>query len=501
MHLLLLFLLSVPTTSKAGTDAQFPPSEKCASCHSRIPARTGTASVGQVALWRGSMMAHSSQDAFWKAKVQEEISLTPSAAIAIEDKCLRCHAPSEQYPLRAKGGMRIRDLHADEEGVTCTVCHQISAGNLATPASFTGGFEINQDSEIYGPHEDPFRMPMLHHTGLIATASQHILQSALCGTCHTVITPTLDRDGRVVGELVEQAPFLEWLSSDYSRSGRSCQSCHLPVLRERSGATDAQYIAHRPPGGWFPPTRPRSPFGLHFFAGGNAQMLRLLSRSDRDNESALHATADRAEKNLRSALALRATAGVETRMLRVTVDVLNRTGHKLPTGFPSRRIWLHVTAFSADGRRIFESGGLDGQTGRLIADQFQPHRAVISKPEQVLIYQAVMADREDRPTSSLLRGASYLKDNRLLPVGFDAGSEPRVRPAGVSTDEGFRPGFHRVLYEIPIARAIVPKLVQIEALYQSVDPAYIPEGSFSTLSAATAAIKMATVELSLIPQN
>jgi len=188
-------------------------------------------------------------------------------------------------------------------------------------------------------------------------------------------------------------------------------------------------------------------------------------------------------------------------MLRVTVDVLNRTGHKLPTGFPSRRIWLHVTAFSADGRRIFESGGLDGQTGRLIADQFQPHRAVISKPEQVLIYQAVMADREDRPTSSLLRGASYLKDNRLLPAGFDAGSEPRVRPAGVSTDEGFRPGFHRVLYEIPIARAIVPKLVQIEALYQSVDPAYIPEGSFSTLSAATAAIKMATVELSLIPQN
>ena len=112
------------------------------------------------------MMAHSSRDPFWKAKVRDEAALTPAAKAVIEDKCLRCHAPTQQYLVRNDGGMSLRDLEPEGDGVACSVCHQVSRLNLGSPASFTGGFEINRDAEIYGPHKNPFRMPMQHHTGL-----------------------------------------------------------------------------------------------------------------------------------------------------------------------------------------------------------------------------------------------------------------------------------------------------------------------------------------------
>ena len=127
------------------------------------------------------------------------------------------------------------------------------------------------EEKIFGPHANPFSMPMLHHTGYEPVESRHVLDSALCGTCHTVITPTLDRAGNPAGEFVEQAPYLEWLAGSYSDEGRTCQSCHMPLLRNGKGQLEASYIAHRPPGGPFPPTSPRTPFGRHSFSGGNVR--------------------------------------------------------------------------------------------------------------------------------------------------------------------------------------------------------------------------------------
>ena len=149
--------------------------------------------------------------------------------------------------------------------------------------------------------------------------------------------------------MLEQAPYLEWLASDYPKAGTTCQQCHVPALRDASGAPAAQYIAHMPPGRWFPPTRPRTPFGLHFFAGGNSPMLNLLAGTEPENEAALRRVAGKAEENVRSALGLTASAVMEDGRITLNVEVRNRTGHKLPTGFPSRRIWLHVEALTADG--------------------------------------------------------------------------------------------------------------------------------------------------------
>ncbi len=47
------------------------------------------------------------------------------------------------------------------------------------------------------------------------------------------------------------------------------------------------------------------------------------------------------------------------RELHIDVLVENLTGHKLPTAYPSRRVWLHVAIHDRNGLTVFESGALN----------------------------------------------------------------------------------------------------------------------------------------------
>lgn len=408
---LLIFLLSA--AGMGAQDATHLESGDCKMCHTRI--RTPTA--GQHALWSNSMMSRSGADPYWKLRVDRERELLPGARAVIDEKCFRCHAPTSK-DLGAEAGAR--------EGVTCTVCHRITDQGFGTAASFTGGFHFNPKKEIAGPHERPFQMPMLMHTTMAPVASEHVLRPELCATCHTVITPILDAQGRSHGEFYEQTPYLEWRASDGGATGLTCQQCHMPALEE------AEYIAHRPPGGPFPPTRPRQPFARHEFTGGNVQ---VLERTGGD------AAATR--QRLESALALAAEATREGGATVLRVEVRNLTGHKLPTGFPGRRLWLRVTAWDAGGRESFSSGGAG-------TDFRQPHRDWISSPSEAMIWEARMQG------PSLLLDAAWEKDNRILPAGFDAArvqiagiDASRISAVGVQGDGDFRPGSDRVRYRLP----------------------------------------------------
>lgn len=434
-------------------------------CHANIPEPAGKANVAPYALWLGSMKANSAHDPYWKAKVREEVTLNPTAEAVIEDKCLSCHAPVQQYGYRGRPSrMRLADLDdAGRDGVTCAVCHQITATGLGRKASFTAGFVIGEDEKIFGPHAKPFTMPMLHHTGYTPVESKHVLESALCGSCHTVITPTLDANGTVSGEFVEQAPYLEWLASAYAREGRTCQSCHMPQL----GAPN--YIAHRPPGGPFPPTSPRSPFGRHSFAGANVRGAAMLATLFPDRSEDFEQAAARATDMLSKAVELKPAARRRDGRLEVDVEVRNLAGHKLPTAYPSRRLWLHLKASDAQGRVVFESGASDEAVGD------EPHRSRIVSASQTMVYEAEHADLGGQRTHSLLRAAKYLKDNRILPRGFvsqtklpDGMPSALIAPVGTGGDPDFLPGSDRVVYEIPVSAV----RIEVEALYQSIKPAH-----------------------------
>ncbi len=458
----------------------------CAVCHLELPppeaAKLEDRSVGPSAMWPGSMMAHSARDPYWKAKVSSETANLPGLAEIIEDTCLSCHAPMQQYDQRVKGNrLRMDELgRVGEQGVGCTVCHQITSKGLGTKASFEARFEVNSRRENYGPHANPFAHPMVMHSGYTPVESAHVAESELCATCHTVITPMVDAKGQVVGEFVEQAPYLEWLASDYSDMGMTCQNCHLPALADANGRVLEQYIAHNPRRFPFPPTKPRKPFARHVLAGGNVTVLEAM-KSLYPGEVEILSEKQRHTHELLSeavSLGLKEVRAGERR--EVAVSVSNHAGHKLPSGFPSRRIWLHFTARDAVGKVIFESGAWDPASGEIHGlDGLEPHHSRVRRPGQVMIYEAEMADTEGNVTSSLLQGAHYARDNRLLPSGFDLGKllpdgiEPgSIAPAGIDGDSGFEPGGHTVIHELPAADFQAPLTVSVEALFQTIKPAH-----------------------------
>lgn len=486
------FLLA--PASVAQQSSRFAPVSACRPCHSRIEkpenaiawnsrwtpppfragARPGDASIAPGALFAGGVMAHSSRDPYWLAKVRSESAATPAAAETIEDTCLRCHAPQQQYEAHIAGRkLRLSDLdEAGREGVGCTVCHQITAKDLGSKASFAGSFTIETDHAIYGPHAEPFTMPMAAFTGYTPTEGKHILDAALCGSCHTVLTPVLDAAGKNTGEFIEQGTYLEWLRSSYPRDGQTCQACHAAPMRDDKGELLAQFIAHTPGGGRFGPIRPRSPFGLHFFQGANLQLLGMLRELFPEETAALELTIQRTRESLASAAALDVRPSFTGSMLEAAVTITNRTGHKLPTGFPSRRIWLHVQVEDRYGSPVFESGRDGGSPGEL-------HRNVITAANETAVFESEMRDPAGRQTVTLLRASGYAKDNRILPKGYDATralpdgiNAAGIAPEGVTGDSDFVPGADTVHYRIDTSGATGPFRLTVELLYQSIKPSH-----------------------------
>lgn len=473
----------------AAQDGNFLDSSACALCHAAAPTAQALWSatgddVSPYATWRGTMMANSFRDPYWRAQVAKEVSAAPPGQrAAIEGLCLRCHGPMAHHEARlakepAPGIAAAAQGRLAQDGVSCTVCHQVHAEKLGTSESFSGNLDIRPERRIYGPYPDPAFQPMRMHTGFLATHGPHVQRAALCGSCHTLFTTHVP-GGK---PFPEQTPYLEWRNSVFSDEGgagpgtRTCQECHMPDQ-------GALRIARNPRGLDFNiKTRPQ--VRAHTFVGGNAWMLDLL----RANREVLGVTAP-AEALERNARATRrqlahdtATVAIEavTRepgRLRFAVRVTNLTGHKFPTGYPARRAWLRVQV-RAGNRSLFVSGAADEQ-GRIagVADERTlPHRDVIESAAQVQVYECVPADAGGRPTTFLTHMAAMGKDNRLLPRGWrgDAADAAAILPVGVEGDADFRGGEDVVRYAVPLPEDQGGSLTVVATLlYQSVPPAWV----------------------------
>jgi hypothetical protein len=296
-----------------------------------------------------------------------------------------------------------------------------------------------------------------------------------------VITPFVNDKGEIAGVFPEQTPYLEWQNSSYAAASIQCQDCHMPRVNE------PVQITYRPPS-----METHSPFWRHIFVGGNTFMQQIFRDYGADIgvtavESHFGNTLEKTREQLQERTAnILPTTSVQGDQLTLNVNIDNLTGHKFPTGFPSRRAWLHVRVTNDGGQTMFESGAIDAD-GRIkgLDPEFEPHRDVIASQNQVQIYESVMADVNGARTYTLLRGASYLKDNRIPPKGFvtnvaryadiairgHAEADPNFNRAGSS--EGT--GRDTVTYLIDTSNQTGRLNVLVELLYQTASPNFVDD--------------------------
>ncbi|PYT28808.1 MAG: hypothetical protein DMG57_13565 [Acidobacteria bacterium] len=468
-------------------EPQFQTSDRCLACHNGLV----TASGGDVSIgfhWRASMMANSSRDPYWQGSVRREVTDHPESKAHIEDECSICHMPITRYEakLRGKEGEVFAHfpISTDDpeqrqaaDGVSCSVCHQITREKFGTRNSFNGGFVVHGpgadgNRTEYGPFEiEQGRITIMRSSteGYRPEEGKHIRESELCATCHTLITTALGAGGRVIGALPEQMPYPEWLHSDY-RNKQSCQDCHMPKI---DGPVQIARVLGEA----------REGARLHSFVGSNFFMLNLLNRYREElNVSALPpeliANAQATVEFLQAEAATVAMEKVvvESGRLRADVVIRNKNGHKLPTAYPSRRVWLHFVVRDRNDRNVFESGALNPD-GSIVGNdndadpaRFEPHYTEIRSADQVEIYESIVGDENGHVTTGLLTGVGYLKDNRLLPDGFDKQTADKdVAVIGDAfNDPGFTGGSHRIRYWAPLGAAAGPFTIEVELWYQPI---------------------------------
>jgi hypothetical protein len=494
------FLPSVPGYAQTKTENakgdRVPPgtvfrtSDRCVVCHNGLKTREGEdISIGLD--WSASIMANASRDPYWQGSVRRESIDHPESKQAIEDDCSICHMPAVRMADRdAKRHTEVlarfplkkfpEGDKAAEDGVTCSVCHQIENVGLGTPSTFVGNVTIAKpDAKGDRPEYGPFAVDKGHQTLMHSstatyrpTEGHHMSDPGLCGSCHTLYTDALGPHGEKIGRFPEQVPFQEWQHSEYSegRTRQTCQQCHMPRVDEAVAIT-ALY------------GQPREGMHRHVFVGANFLMQGML-QEHRDELATtaepeeLDAAVKRTTEFLQAKSAKVTILSVEriTNALAVEVKVENLTGHKLPTAYPSRRAWLHVVVRDGNGRVVFESGALN-QNGSIVGNdndqdplRFEPYYREITRADQVEIYESILKDSSGKVTTGLLHAVGYLKDSRLLPKGFDkATAEKDVAVVGDAADDpAFNGKGSQVRYLLSTGNAAGPFKVEAELWYQPI---------------------------------
>lgn len=504
-----------PVALRELEQGRFATSPLCLGCHSNAPTATAMRDsagrgVAPYDLWQASMMANAARDPLWRAEVSVELAATPAARGAIEAKCLSCHSPMATHDARSRGetltmGVLAQDTpqaHLALDGVSCTFCHAV-VPDVANPStSFNGNQTLAANKDLFGPYDNPVGTPMFLRTAYLPVKADHLRESALCASCHTLFTTSVGPDGAPTGGVLpEQTAFLEWQNSIFddtratpTASAASCQGCHVPTT-DASGQAISTRIARGNGGADMTNLVARSPYGRHLFVGGNT-LIPAIIRDRRGDlnplapdaafDEVIAATRDQLRNRTASAAVLApARAGDQ---LTIPVRVTNLTGHKLPTGHPTRRLWLRVRVRDASGALVFASGEHDA-AGRLVDRAGQvlpeevalgpthPHRDVVASDREVQVWESLMRDRAGAATFLLLRGEGYLKDDRLLPQGWVA-THPTAAdtlPRGVAGDADFGAGGDVVSYRVLAPAANGPYTVEATVLYQVLSARFADE--------------------------
>jgi cytochrome c553 len=479
---------ALPTATAVNSD-QFAGAGTCARCHSASATvmRDGQGrDVSQLAEWSVSMMALSARDPYFLAALNREIRAQPSRGPEISTFCFGCHAPMAAAVADAQNApLTIRDMLLSDslsarfarEGVTCVACHSQSPVELGAPDALGKPPVLARGRLVYGSLTSPLADPMKQMIQVDVQYGAHIADSTLCAGCHTVLVPVAGAAAsQSVKYIVEQGTFLEWQASGFSAQHSNakpnakpalaptgCIGCHMQTVDDDGVAIHSAYST-RPLDA---PVRPS--FARHTLTGGSAYLLGRLAQFSTwlaagVTGEQLQAASMRSTKWLQRAARLQITHEGS----QATITVENLTGHKLPTGFSSRRMWLKVVVRDRSGRLLLLSG--DHRNGRIIGEtaSITSHQTEISLAQATpQIWQSVPIDPTGTPTHLLMNVAAWGKDNRILPKGWQISrAAAEITPVGVDGDVDFLAGQDQVVVRLPAGAANI----EVQLLFQAIPP-------------------------------
>ncbi|MBL8311288.1 MAG: cytochrome P460 family protein [Burkholderiales bacterium] len=502
--------------------------------------------------WGASMMGLSGRDPVFQAQRESETLTYPSVAAEIDNACYTCHGVMGKRQLTTDKPNALF-THADflattgpnatygalaRDGISCLSCHRMLPDGLGTPASFTGNFKTGDAATVYGPFKDIVTFPMKNAIGMTPMHGTAISDPAMCGSCHVVETPILDKtktyNRTTFGQQPkshEQTTYLEWLNSRYQTktpvkpgaTPQTCQQCHMPgqiagqrIASKIANIEDDTYLdANGKP---FPNTAPaaditlktRADYSRHTLVGANVFVLEMfkqfgaqlgLTQGDRNYDTTNFAYQPRLDLSIQETTqqVQSATASVaivaqrrSAKGLDVDVEVKNQTGHKFPSGVGFRRAFIEFTALDQGGNVVWSSGRSNDQgvivndAGQPLPTEFsktawQPHWKIITGSQSVQIYEARDKDLQGLLTTSFLGLAKSVKDNRLMPAGWDANgpyaswTAPVAVPAVTNAGYYNGSGSDRVTYRLPASVAGNVRLVRAVLHYQSIPPYYLQD--------------------------
>ncbi|WP_417515368.1 hypothetical protein [Marinobacter sp.] len=480
--------------------------------------------------WKSSVMANAFTDPYFRAAMMHEAETFPHLAGLIEDTCLTCHSPMARIHAHQTGvGLEqddtctladgcyraeqaLEDPHA-REGISCTVCHQITDSVLSGDVN-SGNFEIADVEHpdaftIFGPYQNPVGQAMQNRVGYTPQYSSHMSDSRHCASCHELFTPTIDMETDLPnGEgFPEQVPYTEWVNSDFGPGGTSttsCQQCHM--ARTEISDNFMTRVAVTPNGTVNQSWPERQPYSPHVMVGGNTWLLETLEmfreelgRAGINQEGEFSDTAELTREFLKTAADLVPSGqNLSGNELAFDLSIQNNTGHKLPTSYPSRRIWVATQVTDSKGAVLFSSGFPD-ENYHLVSDArytsqeclaakkpegfdsagcYQSHVMQVSSPDDIPVYELVLGSTTDAITHILLYASGSLKDNRIPPRGFDSSAVPEwARPEGVEGDMDFNLnnlGQDTIAYRLTLPVSAVPPLtVETTLYYQNIRPTFV----------------------------
>lgn len=446
---------------------QFVTSDQCVGCHTASDVNMSAiftsppTNLSPYTEWRSSMMGLAGRDPVFHAQVEAERAQFADSPLGNKDgfldtKCFHCHGvmgqrqqaidaahEGRQTPTTAKppdfkhewvyaapgqpgvtaDAVRYGALARD--GISCAVCHQMADANpkLGTEKSFTGDFSLDKPGTINGPFKDVLTAPMKQALGITPRYAPQITSSALCGSCHVVITPVFDRDGRQLKdkagkdlEFHEQTTYLEWLNSDYQNEPelsnravkiadvQTCQDCHMPRtfknLRVRSRIANIEdetypFVDFRLPDKELA-LKVRDDYSRHTLVALNVfanqmfqQFASVLGVATGDYMYPVSGNGQTPVPGLvtteNSMLEL-ARETVDLKIvsikraadaLEVEVKVTNLAGHSFPSGVEFRRAFVEFQVFDEGGRPLWASGRtnakgeiVEGLTGRVLPTEY-----------------------------------------------------------------------------------------------------------------------------------